>query len=199
MSIVNDLKLNKLQNFARENYIPVIQESSCNFLYDYVKTLQPKNILEVGTAIGYSGIVLLHASKSASLTTMELDSKRYEMAFQNFKEFGVSSRVTQLLGDAKGLLKQLDKTYDFIFLDGPKGQYYAYLPLLLNVLKLGGIILCDNLSFNGWVDNGLIAPHKKRTIVTNLRKFKKEILSRQDLATTLFDVGDGIAVIKKIK
>lgn len=197
MSIVNDLKLNNLQNFARENYIPVVQENSCNFLHEVVADNKPKQILEIGTAIGYSGIVLLNASPKAHLTTIELDEKRFKMATKNLKEFGLKDRVTQILGDAKQVLKTLQPIYDFVFLDGPKGQYYAYLPMILDVLKPNGLIFCDNINFNGMVDNGLVAPHKHRTIVNNLRKFKTEIISRQDLVTKLYDVGDGVAVIRK--
>lgn len=200
MNIVSELKINNLQNFARQNFIPVVQESTCNFLFDTVKNLQPKRMLEIGTAIGYSGIVLLNASKSATLTTVELNADRAKMATQNFNEFNVSNRVNLIVNDAMKELENLqNQEFDFVFLDGPKGQYTAYLPLILNILTVGGIIFCDNIEFNHMVNSDKVAPRKVRTIVNNLKKFKTEITNNANLKTTFYNVGDGVAIIEKLK
>jgi len=200
MNISDQLQLTELQKFARKNFIPVVQDDTCNFLHETVKQLQPKQMLEIGTAIGYSGIVLLNASKGAHLTTMELDASRYQMAQQNFKEFGVSENITSMLGDAMELLKTLpSNTFDFVFLDGPKGQYLRYLPSILNVLTVGGIVFCDNLNTSKFeVEGQSVVPHKKRTIYNNLNQFRQHITNNKNLQTTFYEVGDTVAIIKKL-
>ncbi len=198
MNIVDKLQLNEMQKFAKQNYIPVVQDGTCNFLFSQVEKLQPKTILEIGTAIGYSGIVLLNACKTAHLTTIELDGYRFNLASQNFEKFNLTNRCTQILGDAKTELKKLHNKFDFVFLDGPKGQYLSYLPLILNLLNVGGVIFCDNINFNNMVQGDFAVPHKKRTIVVNLRKFKQEITTRNDLETNFYEIGDGVAIIKKL-
>lgn len=200
MNVSEKLNLTELQKFARQNFIPVVQDDTCNFLHETVKQLQPKNILEIGTAIGYSGIVLLHASENSHLTTLELDQARYEMAQANFKTFGVTNRVTSLLGDALQLLTTLPaNTFDFVFLDGPKGQYLRYLPNILNVLKVGGVVFCDNLNTSKFeVEGQSIVPHKKRTIYNNLNQFRQHITNNKNLQTTFYEVGDTVAIMKKL-
>lgn len=192
--------LQTLEHFARENHIPVLLDDSAKFLAEFVEKKQCKNILEIGTAIGYSGSIMLLASKQAYLTTIEINEDSFNKATNTFKSLNLSDRVTQILGDGFeqiNLLKNDSKKYDLIFLDGPKGQYIYYYPILLEMLTKDGCLLVDNVLFHGMVRSTEDVGHKKRAMVTKLRKFLKEIETREDLKTTIHEIGDGIAEIYK--
>ena len=200
-NILRDRDLKKIEKFARINYIPVLLEDTAKLLGKVVKLYEPKNILEIGTAIGYSGTIMLKSSKESQLTTIELDEKNYKMAEENFKNFNLSDRVTQLSGDAYVIMEELAtafQKYDFIFLDGPKGQYIKYLPIIKRLLNDGGILFADNVLYKGMVKSQEFIPHKKRTIVVNLRRFLDAIQSDIDFACELRETGDGVMIAKKV-
>lgn len=185
------------KDFAREHYIPIIRPESARLLYDIVSRHNPESILEIGTAIGFSGSIMLSATK-AHLTTIELKEPLYDRAKELFDRLGYGDRVTQHLGDAKVVIEDLakeHKTYDFIFLDGPKGQYIHYLPTLTKLLSKGGVIVADNVLFMGMVEGEEYVPHRKRTIVVNLRKYL-QVVSEPPYETELIHLEDGIAITK---
>ena len=189
--------LDEDKDFAKEHYIPIIRPESSKVLYDIVSSYSPNTILEIGTAIGFSGSIMLSAT-SAHLTTIELKENLYTKANELFTKLGYKDRVTQILGDAKAEIEKLlesNKTYDFIFLDGPKGQYLYYLPTLTKLLNKGGVIVADNVLFMGMVEGEDHVPHRKRTIVNNLRKYLK-IVNEYPYETTLMHIEDGIAITK---
>ncbi len=191
-------QLCNVKNFARENYIPVLLDPSANILANYVKVNQPSRILEIGTAIGYSGTIMLLNSPNSALTTVEIDDKSYERAKVNFAEYKVLDRVEQHLCDAyEYIISHQQEKFDLIFLDGPKGQYVRYLPYLLDMLSDNGCMIADNVLFKGMVRGEDKVPHKHRTIVMNLRKFISEIESNKLLVSELVDIGDGIMFITK--
>lgn len=187
--------LEKLEKFARENYIPVLLDDTRELLIDTVSSLQPAKILEIGTAIGYSGTLML-LSTNATLTTIELSSDSIAIAENTFKENGVFDRVTQLQGDAKEVIPTINEKFDFIFLDGPKGQYIRYLPYLEKLLNQGGVIFADNVLYKGMVESTEFIPHKKRTIVVNLRKYLNEVTNSGKFDTIVHKIGDGVAISK---
>lgn len=191
-----------IEKYAREHYIPVLLDDTANLLVDYLLKYKPKEILEIGTAIGYSGSIILDTLPDAHLTTMELEETSYKVAEQHFAQFGLSDRVTQILGDAHDILDDevaRNKTYDFIFLDGPKGQYIKYLCNLEKLLKNGGILFADNVLYRHMVEGSEWVPHKKRTIVVNLRKYLAEVTSNAIWSTHIYDIGDGVAVSTKLE
>lgn len=193
-------ELDTLEKFARENHIPVLLDDSAKFLAKFVKDKQFQNILEIGTAVGYSGSIMLLASPNAYLTTIEINEESFNKATTTFKSLNISDRVEQLLGDGFEHITKLNeqgKKYDLIFLDGPKGQYLKYYTVLLQMLTDGGCLLVDNVLFHGLVRSTEDVGHKKRAMVTKLRKFMNEIETRQDLTTTIHKIGDGIAEIYK--
>ncbi len=193
-------ELDTLEKFARENHIPVLLDDSAKFLAKFVKDKQFQNILEIGTAVGYSGSIMLLASPNAYLTTIEINEESFNKATTTFKSLNISDRVEQLLGDGFEHITKLNeqgKKYDLIFLDGPKGQYLKYYTVLLQMLTDGGCLLVDNVLFHGLVRSNEDVGHKKRAMVTKLRKFMNEIETRQDLTTTIHPIGDGIAEIYK--
>ena len=194
------MELQDIEKFARKNHIPVLLGDSAEFLAGIISKKQPKNILEIGTAIGYSGTIILLSSENAHLTTIEKNEESFTKATDTFKTFNVNDRVEQILGDGFEIIQNLEKQnkkYDFIFLDGPKGQYLFYYPILLNMLEDGGCLLVDNVLFKGLVRSTQDVGHKKRAMITKLRKFMQEIETREDLNTTIHEIGDGIAEIYK--
>lgn len=192
-------QLDKMLSFARENYIPVMLDDTKKLLQQLTTENQPKKILEIGTAIGYSGIVMLTSSPEAQLNTIEMDEKSAEMARQNFIQAGVYDRVNLFVGDAKEIVTQLTGKYDFIFLDGPKGQYDCFLPYLIDVLEVGGLLVCDNVLYKGLVEHVPEHRHKHITIARNLNRFLDDLNNDNRLATRLHRTGDGVTVSRRIK
>lgn len=192
-------QLDKIVQYARQNYVPVMLDDTAQLLKKLVKEYQPNNILEIGTAIGYSGIIMLDASKNAHLNTIEKDENSIALAKQNFTNAGIMDRVTIFSGDACEIVRSLTGQYDFIFLDGPKGQYLEFLPYLKSVLKVGGVLVCDNVLYKGLVENLPPAGHKHVTIARNLDKFLKVLFHDSDFDSQLMRIGDGVTVSVRTK
>ena len=189
------------KEFCTEHYVPIMRPKTKDLLLTCIRTYKPKTILEIGTAIGYSGSLILSNNSNCILTTIENDDVIAKIAQQNFKKCEVAERVVQLVGDAYYYIQELcnqNIKYDFIFLDGPKGQYIKYLPFLLNLLNKGGVMFTDNVFYRGMVLGKVETPKKKRTIVNNLRKFIFELNNNKDVQTQLYDIEDGIAVSVKL-
>ena len=184
----------------RKNYkaqgIPVSLDDSLNALLTTVHIKNPASILEIGTATGCSGIAMLEAC-DGTLTTVETDSDAYTSARNNFIEFGFEGRVTQYYGDAAEVIASLDKTFDFIFLDGPKAHYFEYLPRLKQMLNGGGVLFADNVLFRGYVDPANKFPRRFITIVKRMRKFLDAVANDPDFVTTVLEAGDGILIAYK--
>ena len=192
------IDLNQIERFARERYIPVMLDDTKELLFNVVQKVQPKRILEIGTAVGYSGIVMLLASPEAHLNTMEISEELANIARQNFAKAGVENRVNIFLGDARELVAQLTGNYDFVFMDGPKGQYEAFLPYLTELLDTGGTLVCDNVLYKGLVEH---VPddkrHKHITVARNMHAFLDDITANPRYDTVLHRIGDGVTVSVK--
>lgn len=197
--VTNDFNkngLDRIEKFGRDHFIPVIVSDTLDILLDVVKSNNPKSILEIGTAIGYSGSAML-LNCSAHLDTIEYSKDNFDIAKDNFASLNLSSRITQYLGDAYQVLQDLcknGKKYDIIFLDGPKGQYIKYYPYLKSLTHSGSIIVCDDVLYYGHVLNDDFIPHKRRTIVVNLRKFLHTITNDCDVETKIYDNGNGMSI-----
>ena len=189
----------EIEKYAKENFIPIIRPKSRQILMDEVKKASPSKILEIGSAIGYSGLCMLFAS-SASLVTIEKDEGRTAMARQNFERYNVAKRVQLINDDALKVLTNLAEEgsqFDFVFLDGPKGQYHKYLPLLTKLLVKGGTLFADNVSVMGLVDSTEPIAHKHRTMVVNMRKFLSDMSSSTQFESQILKVEDGILIAKR--
>lgn len=194
------VSLDEIEKFARERHIPVMLDDTKKLLFDTVSRYRPRRILEIGTAIGYSGIVMLSASKDAGLNTIELSEVSAGTARKNFEEYGLLDRVNLFVGDAREIVKMLTGEYDFIFLDGPKGQYVTFLSYLTDLLSVGGVMVCDNVLYKGLVENiPQDKRHKHITVARNMRLFLDELTSSERFKTVLHRVGDGVTVSVKIK
>ena len=189
--------LEKIKSVAKENHIPIIKDDGCDFLIEFCKHNQPKKILEIGTAVGYSGSMMLLNCPDSNLTTIEINEQSFNIAKNTFSILNLTNRVNQILGDAKNVIKELNEKYDLIFLDGSKGQYVFYYEDLKKLLNKGGYILADNVYFHGLVKGSEFVKHKLRTIVVNLRKFIQLVQNDSTVETQILDKGDGIAIIKK--
>ena len=190
--------LDELKKYARERYIPVMLDDTKQLLFDEVRQRLPRRILEIGTAIGYSGIVMLSASPEATLNTVELSERSAALARENFRERGMLDRVNIFIGDAREIVPQLTGSYDFIFMDGPKGQYETFFPYLTELLTVGGALVCDNVLYKGLVEH---VPddkrHKHITVARNMRAFLQDITADPRFDTELHRVGDGVTVSTK--
>ena len=190
------MDLKQIVEDARQEHIPLLLDETAEFLLNFLKDKNFKNILEIGTAVGYSGILFLQNQPRAFLTTIDINEKMQNIAKQNFKKFNVEKRVKLIKGDAKDVLSSFNQKFDLIFLDGPKGQYIKYLPQLKLLLDKNGFLIADNIFFHGKVRAEGFVPHKHRTIVVNLRKFIDAIENDEMLITQIYDIGDGISISK---
>ncbi len=189
-----DETLSKKRADALSRGIPVADDETLQFLLVTLRMAKPLKILEIGTAVGLSGVAMLQACKNATLTTMELEEERYLEAKENFKAFGVENRVSAYLGDAGEILAMMDGQYDFVFLDGPKAQYEKYLFDLKRLMKKGAILFADDVLLYGWVSGEEETPQKRRSIVDKIRSYLQVITSDKDFTTSVLNVGDGVAL-----
>ena len=190
-------ELNTLRERACAREIPVSDGETLNFLQTLVAAVKPKQILEIGTAIGLSAAVMLSACKSAHVTTIEKDEIFAREASENFKNLGLSDKITLISGDAAEVLKQLIGQFDFIFLDGPKVQYVKYLPELKRLLKAGGVLAADDVLLFGYVTGEREVPKKRKMLVEHVKEYLTAVTSDPELLTTVLNIGNGVAVSVK--
>ena len=189
--------LEGIRKSAFERSIPVSSDETLQFLLVQARAINAKTILEVGAAIGASGIALLQALPQARLITIEKNKDFLREAEQNFAKAGVEDRVTLFEGDAAEILPSLEMDCDLIFLDGPKVQYVKWLPHLKRLLKAGGVILADDILMYGWVNGEEPVPPKRRMLVEHIKEYIAAVQSDGGLLTYIADIGNGMAVSVK--
>ena len=178
---------------------PILRDKSFELLLKKVKEKSPERILEIGVNRGLSGIAMLCACEKSQLTGIEIDEYKVAIAKENYRQFGVLDRAKIFQGDASEIIPVLTGEYDFIFLDGPKGHYYEYLPHLLSVLKVGGILFADNVLFRGYVGDKVKTPHRFNTTKHSMENYLTAITTSENLKTEIFDLEDGVSITEKIK
>lgn len=191
---------NELLNFSndcREKYIPAVRPQTADILCDLIFQKEPSKILEIGTAAGCSGALMLFANKNGFLTTIDINDAMCKMASDTFAKYDLSNRVEIKNIDALEFLKNCNDTFDFIFVDGPKGQYVKYWPYLKKIVSMGGIIFCDDVLYFGMVLDDSKVIHKKITIVRNLREFINITKCDKEFDSQLIDIEDGILILEK--
>ena len=189
-----DKKLAARRVDALSRGIPVADDETLQFLLLCLGMTNPTNILEIGTAVGLSGVAMLQACPTARLTTMELEEERFLEAKKNFADFGVSERVNAYMGDAGEILSMMNGTFDFVFLDGPKAQYEKYLFDLKRLMKRGAVLFSDDVLLVGWVSGEEETPQKRRSIVEKIRSYLDVLTADNDFITSVLNVGDGVAL-----
>lgn len=191
-------ELKELEYFAKENKVPIIQKEGAKFLEFMVAMNKPKKILELGTAIGYSSILMNKATNGdCHITTIERDENMIKYATDNIKRFGYDDKIKILQGECLEVLESLEDQFDMIFMDAGKGHYNHFLPECLRLLKQDGIIIADNVLFRGMVASDDLVKRRKITIVKRMRKYLDMVSNDEDLITTVIPMGDGIALTKR--
>ncbi|GAA0722143.1 O-methyltransferase [Clostridium malenominatum] len=187
----------ELEEYARENNVPIIQKEVGRFLEVMLSLKKPKKILELGTAIGYSSIMMAMACQGeCEIVTIDRDENMIKLAKENIKKYGYSKNIHIIEGDCLEVLEKLEGEFDFIFMDAGKGHYNHFFPHCLRMLKKEGVIVADNVLFRGMIATNDLVKRRKITIVKRMRKFLEEVSEREFL-TSIIPMGDGIAVIKR--
>lgn len=190
--------LKELEEYAKENKVPIVQKETAKFLEFMVSFQKPMKILELGTAIGYSAIMMYEASgKTAHITTIERSEEMIAMAKENIKKFSLENNIKILNGDCLDILESLDDEFDMIFMDAGKGHYNHFLPHCLRLLKKEGIIIADNVLFRGMVASNELVKRRKITIVKRMRNYLDLVSKDESLITSVIPMGDGIAITKR--
>lgn len=192
-----------IENIKREainENVPIIKSEVKKFLEVILLMNQPTRILEIGTAVGYSSIIMSrHLKSNGTITTIERSKEMVVKAKQNFKKTN-SDNITLLEGDAGEVLKELVGPYDLIFMDAAKGQYLTFLPECLRLLKKDGILISDNVLQNGLVAKSRFSiPRRQRTIHRRMREYLWEINHNDSLKTSILPIADGLTISYKIK
>lgn len=187
--------LEDLENFALENKVPIVQKETAKFLELMITMNRPKKILELGTAIGYSAILMNQTSGGVSeITTIERDGKMIELANANIDKYGLQNKITVLQGDCLEILETLQEEYDMIFMDAGKGHYNHFLPHCLRLLKKEGVLIADNVLFRGMVASKELVKRRKITIVKRMKSYLELVSNNDELITSVIPMGDGISV-----
>lgn len=201
METENSEILEAIENEALSTYVPIIRKEMQSFLKVLLKIQKPMRILEVGTAVGFSALLMSeYAPAGCEITTIENYEKRIPIAKNNFKRAGKESQITLLEGDAMEVLPTLEEPYDFIFMDAAKGQYIHYMPEVLRLLKTGGTLVSDNVMQDGSIIESRFAVERRdRTIHSRMREYLYELKHREELLTSIIPLGDGVAVSVKLE
>ena len=196
---MNKQELEKIKQKALEEHIPIIMDDTLEVIENYLKENKPHKILEIGTAVGYSAICFTEIlAEDGEIDTIERDSERVKEAKENIKKAEVENKINIYEGDAVEILPTLENKYDVIFIDAAKGKYPFFLKEALRMLNENGIIFADNILYKGYVMSDY-NKHKQRTAVRNLREYIKEVEENPKLETKILEVGDGLAISKKIQ
>ena len=190
---------NAIEKEALADGVPIIRKEMGNLLKVLLLLKQPQKILEVGTAVGYSSILMSeNMPQNCRITTIENYEKRIPVAKNNFKRAGKEEVITLVEGDAMDILKELDGTYDFIFMDAAKGQYINFLPELLRLMPAGGLLISDNVLQEGdIVESRYGVTRRNRTIHTRMREYIYTLTHAEQLETSIVPIGDGITLSVK--
>ena len=191
--------LEELEVYAKETDVPIIRKEMQNFLKFILQMQNPMNILEVGTAIGFSALLMSeYAPQGCKITTIEKYEKRIPLAIDNFKKNGKDDVITLIEGDAADVLKSLEGTYDMIFMDAAKGQYIHFLPDILRLLKKGGLLISDNVLQDGDVmESRYAVTRRNRTIHARMRDYLYELTHMEEMTTCILPLGDGVTLSVK--
>lgn len=186
--------IKELKEYAKKNNVPIMMDDGINFLTTFVIKHQIKNVLEVGTAIGYSAIMMALANPNLKVTSIERDEERYLEALKNVKKFDLEDRITLIYNDAEEV--SLSDKYDLIFIDAAKGKNMAFFKKFSKNLKKEGFIITDNISFHGYVekDESEIRTRNLRGLVRKIKDYISFLKENEEFKTVFYETGDGIAV-----
>lgn len=186
--------IEEIKQKALERNIPIIMDDTLETIREILIENKSKNILEIGTAIGYSAICFSNIlNNECNIDTIELDENRAIEAKENIDKLGLASSINVFIGDAVEILPKLNKKYDVIFIDASKGKYPIFLENAIRLSNKGSVIIADNVLYKGYVMSDY-NKHKQRTAVRNLREYIKNATENSNLETKILEIGDGLAV-----
>lgn len=198
MQVTGPLK--ELEDFARKENIPIIPHETVAYFRFLMETMQPKNILEIGTAIGFSALLMAQHSPESKITTIDRNPEMIGFAKANFAKFDNRQQITLLEGDAVDVLSTLTESYDFIFMDSAKSKYIIFLPEILKHLEVGGVVVLDDIFQGGDVAKDIMEVRRgQRTIYRGLQRLFEATLDNPSLTASLVPLGDGILMLRKNK
>lgn len=189
-------ELLKIEEYAKENHIPIMEKEGIDFLTSYIREHNVKSILEIGSAIGYSAIKMALVREDITITTIERDEARYEEAICNLNTFKLHDRIEIIYSDAFDV--ELNKTYDLIFIDAAKSQYTKFFEKFKKNLNPNGVIVSDNLNFHGYThQKERIESKNLRQMVRKINEYIQFLENNEEFETTFYEVGDGVGVSKR--
>lgn len=193
--------IREIKEQALADRVPIIRQESATLLRVLLKMTKPMAVLEVGTAVGFSAILMSECiSEDATITTIENYEKRIPVARANFEKAGKSDQITLLEGDAQEVMKTLEPGYDFIFMDAAKGQYINFLPEVMRLLKVGGTLVSDNVLQDGdVVESRYAVTRRNRTIHNRMRDYLWQLTHMEEFETIVLPIGDGMTVSTRLK
>ena len=195
---MNKKEISIIKKKALEDKVPIIMDDTLEVIAKILDEIKPKKILEIGTAVGYSAICFSeYLQENGKIDTIERDTERVKEARENIKKAEVEEKINIYEGDAVEILPTLNDEYDVVFIDAAKGKYPFFLNQALRMIKTGGMIIADNVLYKGYVMSDY-NKHKQRTAVRNLREYIKEVTENENLQTEILEVGDGLAISKKV-
>ena len=197
----NTAILDTIEREALDSYVPIIRKEMQSFLKLLLAMQKPKCILEVGTAVGFSAILMAEYNPyPCEIVTIENYDKRIPIARENFMRAGKEKQITLIEGDATEVLKTLEEPFDMIFMDAAKGQYINFMPDILRLLKKDGVLVSDNVLQDGdIIESHFVVTRRNRTIHKRMREYLYELTHREDLVTAVLPIGDGITVSTRVK
>ena len=204
MSIIrlgNTKQLDLIEQKALETYVPIIRKEMQSFLKLLLAIKKPMRILEVGTAVGFSAVLMAeYAPKGCQIVTIENYEKRIPIAKANFKRAGKQEQITLLEGDALEILQGLEGEFDFIFMDAAKAQYIYYMPEVVRLLAKDGVLISDNVLQDGdIIESRFAVERRNRTIHSRMREYLYELKHHKLLETSIIPLGDGVALSTKVR
>lgn len=187
--------LDEMRNYAEENHIPIIAPAGASLLLQTVTSCQPRAILEIGSAIGYSTLLMaIRMPPEAFIVTIEISDDRIKTAQEYISRSGLSGRIKLIRGDAAEVLSTLQGNFDFVFIDAAKGQYLDYLNKVKPLLAPKATIIADNVLFRGMVRSDAKPPRRFKTIVKRLRDYLHFVTTHPEFTTQTYEQGDGLAI-----
>ena len=183
-----------MEHYAKDNNVPIIEKDSIKFIMKYIKLNNVKNILEIGTAIGYSGILMASVDEDIKLTTIERDDKRYMEAIKNVKKAGLEHRIEVVFQDALEV-NLVGREYDLIFIDAAKAQNIKFFEKFSHYLSPNGVIITDNIKFHGLVGNKSDDLTKnQKSLASKIEEYIEFLKANKEYTTKFLDVGDGLSI-----
>lgn len=190
----NNELIKAMKDYAEENNVPIMSDEGISFLTDYIKNNNIKRVLEIGTAIAYSSIMMAYTDNDVEVTTIERDEKRYLEAIKNVKKAELEKRINLIYNDA--LEVKLEGEFDLVFIDAAKAQNIKFFEKFKEHLVHGGVIITDNMKFHGLVDKKEeeIESRNLRQLVRKIKEYKKFLDTNEEFKTTFKEIGDGLAI-----